>query len=459
MRLGCRGSDLVTDWPRLFGAAGFGGWVMIGLGPRHARSVRILLLAASVCSVSAARADDLVDLIPGLYGGDGIILANPNHAAHFGASTLQSFRTLTNGLSSGINVTTVGSSTASFTFDVQQAVFVRSTDSLGPVLAERAETIGEHKFNIAYTFTHEDFTRLGGERLNSFNLAFKHEDLCSGTGDTPPCPPGGGVVPSPGDPAFELDQILVNMDIHLSQDTHRYFGKFGITSAWDVGLIVPVVQTELRVTSLAKIQRNSGASSAGFHSFCLPGQVGCAPNADISTLNDPDRTTSGNTNSKTALGDITLYTKYNFLRSDTAAPDLAFLGGVRLDTGDVNNFSGAGNTGFDGYFIASKTLGMFSPHLNLGVELTTDGNTTNIWRVIAGSEFTPIRWFTLSADVLGQQSFSGGAVNGKLWDVGVGVKVNPISTFALIGDVVFPINPNDGLRSQFRWTAGLEFTF
>ena len=390
-------------------------------------------------------------MIPDLYGGNGITLATTSHEAHFTQESLTALGGLGNAIASGINVPFTGTATSSFTFDVQQAVFVRSTDSLGPTLAERADTIGKGKINLAWTYTRLKYTKLEGDNLDSLNLTLHHVDQGE-----------------PGAPAFTEDNILVNLDTELSQDAFLFYGKYGITSRWDVGLVLPVIHTKLRVDSTATIQRNSGFISTIDHNFCIrqgmgfidPGTGGsCAPGSTVSTLNDPNKTRVTADQDRTEFGDLLLTTKYNFIRDQGWLPDMAAVGAVRFDTGDQDNFSGAGNTGFQGYFIASKKLGLFTPHLNLGAELTTDGGFTDVWRLRAGSEFTPMKWVTLSVDVLGQQSFNGNGVNDKLWDIGFGVKVNPWSTLALIGDFVIPLNQDTGLRTDVTWTVGLEYTF
>jgi hypothetical protein len=411
-----------------------------------------LLLAAP-----GAGAEDLDQIIPGLYGGDGIFLASIGHNAHFAEDSLQAFDSLSSGISSGVNLANLGSSTASFTFDSQQAVFVRSTESLGPTYAERAETIGKGKLNIAWTYTRLDYKKYRGSNLDNLHLVFPHEDLCSnGVGETNCSTP----QPSPGVPSFEKDSILVDLDVNLNQDQYLIYGKYGITSNWDVGLIVPLIHSKLRVSSLATIQRNAPEFiSKNAHNFCLPGQTTCAAEADISTLNSTEQTADSGSGQYTGIGDIVLRTKYNFFRDQPVAPDLAVLGGVRFASGDDNNYAGAGNTGFQGYLVASKKLGMFVPHLNWGTEITTDGGDTDIWRLIAGSEFSPIPQLTLSADVVGQQSWNGEGVSARIWDVGLGAKVNPWRTLTLIASFLVPINKNNGLRTDFTWTAGLEYTF
>ena len=445
-----------------------------------------LLLAAS-----GAGAEDLDQIIPGLYGGNGITLratclpsGNPppctdptqvDHQGHFTQESLKELSSLSSGISSGVNLGNVGASTSSFTFDTQQAVFVNSTDSLGPTYAERAETIGKGKLNIAFAYTRLDYKKLGGKNLDSYWLKFPHEDDCNDPFGQPASAPSGCVSNqvNPELPAYETDDVLVNLNIDLSQDQFLFYGKYGITSNWDVGLVIPVIHSELSVRSTAEIVRNFQPStqtkpneaSTKAHSFCLNGtDTGCVPNPpdfdpDISTLGSPDRTADSGSGDYTGVGDILLRTKYQFFRDHPVVPDLAVLGGVRFASGDENNFAGAGNTGFQGYLLASKKFGMFVPHFNWGTELTTDSGDTNIWRLAAGSEFSPIRQLTLSADVVGQQSWNGDGVSARIWDVGVGAKINPWNALNLIVGFLVPINKDYGLRTDFSYTLGLEYTF
>jgi hypothetical protein len=427
------------------------GSMHVGGSERVARLIAALLAAAVFAPSFGARAGDLIDVIPNLYGKNGITLATQTHDAHFSTDSLSQLNELSNGISSGINVATVGASTSSFTFDVQQATFVRSTNSLGPTLAERADTIGTGKINGAFTYTRVDYTRFQGKNLDDINLTLSHE--------------------FEGGASFEADKIDIHIDNQLSQNQMLFYGKFGITSRWDVGLILPVVNTKLRVNSTATIRRfdQNDSESQRVHNFCLPGNIdpgsfppggACAPGATVSTLNDPSRTAVSADENKTEFGDLLLQTKYNFFREEGSwIPDMAALGAIRFDTGDPKNFSGAGNTGYQGYFIASKRYGMFTPNLNLGAEVTSSGGFTDVWRLIAGTEFTPANWVTFSADVLGQQSFNGNGVNDRIWSMGFGVKVNPWSTLALIGDFIIPLNEDRGLRADVIWTVGFEYTF
>lgn len=424
---------------------------------------RAVCVVASVLltTASPAGAKDLADVIPDLFGSEGIILAEPSHFAHFSTASLEQLQSISDGIASAASQTTVGSSTASFTFDVQQAVFVRSTESLGPTFAERAETLGKGKLNFAFTYTRLDYKRYQGDGLDDLSFFLPHTDIDNPGIDNP----------------FETDGINVNLDVDVSQNQFLFYGKYGITDRWEAGFILPVIESEIRASALATIQRDPTnlVQSNFIHNFCVNGvnqrtltnQAGtplavfpgpCAPNATQSTLNR-NQTVERDSESDTGFGDLLVRTKYNFMQDSTTWPDMSVLGGVRFDTGDEENFRGAGNTGFQGLFIASKEFGIFVPHLNWGVELTTDGGETNVWRLVAGSEVQLTQYATVSLDVLGYNSFNGEGINDHIWDFGIGAKVNPWSTLTFLGSILLPLNPDDGLRTNVTWTLGAEYTF
>jgi hypothetical protein len=58
-------------------------------------------------------------------------------------------------------------------FDPGAGVLVRSTESLGPILSERAETIGKHKLFLGFTFQRIGFNSLDGSDLKNLPLEFR----------------------------------------------------------------------------------------------------------------------------------------------------------------------------------------------------------------------------------------------------------------------------------------------
>src|SRR4029077_5300559 len=92
-----------------------------------------------------SRAADLSDLISGLYGGNGITLANnTGHEAHFAQESGDALNQLNRQLGSGFGVIPFSSSAGNFAFgfNSELGTFVNTTDTLGPIFAERAPTVG-----------------------------------------------------------------------------------------------------------------------------------------------------------------------------------------------------------------------------------------------------------------------------------------------------------------------------
>ena len=123
-----------------------------------------------------------------------------------------------------------------FTFDIERGVPVRTTESLGPLLGERAATLGAGKLNLALTYTRIRFKRFEGNSLNDLQLSFIHDDVN-----------GDGVLGPLGTPLdFELDHVRVDLDLTLEQDVLAFFATYGVTRTWDVGIVVPIIHSRAR---------------------------------------------------------------------------------------------------------------------------------------------------------------------------------------------------------------------
>ena len=71
-----------------------------------------------------------------------------------------------------------------FEWDNELDTFVRSMQSLGPMLAERAQTLGRHTATLSVSYSHIDFTTLNGQSLSNLTFtqpALSQSDLPSRT--------------------------------------------------------------------------------------------------------------------------------------------------------------------------------------------------------------------------------------------------------------------------------------
>jgi hypothetical protein len=64
-----------------------------------------------------------------------------------------------------------------FTFALDPALgtFVRTTESLGPLFAERAPTLGRGKLNVNVSFTFFEYDEFNGEDLDNLSVVARHD--------------------------------------------------------------------------------------------------------------------------------------------------------------------------------------------------------------------------------------------------------------------------------------------
>jgi hypothetical protein len=304
---------------------------------------------------------------------------------------------------------------------------VRTTDSLGPLLAQRAPTLGKGKLNLATSYTRLDFKRFQGTPLNNLKLDFQHED--------------SNQDGSLGNPEFEVDVVEIDLDLTIKEDIFALFATYGITRNWDVGVVIPIVHVTLRAEANATILRKA-SNSTTVHNF---GAGGDSPH-------------SSGGGDATGFGDLLLRTKYNFLRDETAWPDLSILGQVKFATGNPDKLLGTGETNFLGLLIASKSFGWLTPYANLGYEGSTDPEQNNV-RYLAGIEALVHPRVSVALDILGRWDYNRSGNGSNLVDLAVGAKWNPVGSFVVGTYFEVPLNRNEGLRPNFAWTIAAEYTF
>jgi len=402
----------------------------------------ILLLAGSIRLADAA---DLKDTIRNLYGGQGILLEPlplpfPSQESRFQASSLQGLDQLNSQLTSAIGVPSFNSSVTGFTFDIERGVPVRTTESLGTLLTERATTLGARKLDLTFTYTRVNFTKLQGKDLKDLELVFLRGDAN-----------GNGIRDTSGPFSFESDVIRARLSVDLTEDIFALIATYGLTSEWDVGFVVPVTHIRL----IAK------AHAAIFDQFGNPGgtKVGDIPIHRFGPNSSrPDASGGGD---ETGLGDIVLRTKYNFLRHyDDLIPDMAFLVELKLPTGDEERLLGTGGTNVTGLLVASRTYARwFTPHVNLGYEIDTKDTRQNAVRYALGFDARLLPELTLAAGIIGRAKPDGSGTGDHIVDLSLGVKWNPIKSLILRTNVQIPLDKNSGLRADFIPTVGIEYIF
>jgi hypothetical protein len=382
-----------------------------------------------------AWATDLVDLIPGLYGGDGITLAPPagnfpSHETHFNVSAGSVIYQLNKEIAGEVRPIQVNPSPGGITyeFDPERGTYMRTTHSLGPIVADRPQTLGKGKFSLGFAFTYFKYDKFEGDNLNNIKATAVHIDT-----------PSDGQLPSPGEPSFELDTIQIDLDVDLEFQTFAVGGTYGITDRLDVGVVIPIVRADMDVKSNARIVVSPQNTFPGIHRFDPNGEQ------PFDSAND----------SATGIGDVFLGTKYYWL--DREKFDMAGALTVKLNTGDEDNFLGTGDTTIRPFLVASgKITDWVTPHFNLGYEFNVDDSNKNNVNYAAGFEIGNEK-LTGIFDLLGRHETDGDGIGENIVDAAFGAKWSPHKNIILAANFLIPVNKDEGLRSDLISTVGIEY--
>lgn len=421
-------------------------WLMQNLVCRRLQRLAcFLVLAMLLISQSVTQAKELKDVIPDLYGGNGF-QADPNFAGNrsndFGNAVFDSFNELTNGIGAQTGQFAVNSTVAAYRFDVERGVPVEVTKSLGPLFAERADTLGKGRFDFQVVWSNANYKKFNGQKLSSLS-----EDVSPTAGPgTPPNSPG-------------LDELLqINLDVKVITNFVGFFGTYGITDNWDVNLLVPLINNKIKAKAKATmLDANGVPCTQGGNCSGIYVINGTAPGTG-----DPSKDSSSA--DKTGIGDVLLRTKYNFLKNHEILPDLGVRGGVSFPTGNEDNFMGVGEFRFEGLAVASKyyssPIGVIGPHVNTGFVLVNNKSELNLFTYVAGFDLAPIPVFAFSLDLLGRHELDDKDNSGKdIVDLAPGLKWAPLPNTLVQAAVQLPLNKNEGLRPDAVWTLGVGATF
>jgi hypothetical protein len=467
--------------------------------------------AQGVCS---SPSNKLVCVLPQLYStSGGVNLPNAAHKAHFDTDFEQNAAALNAAVGTELTSLRLASPASGliFTFDKAAGIVRPTTESFGPILGERAETIGRHRLFVAATYQYFPFSSLDGINLKHVPAVYRHADTLNpdGTHRQPTDPA------SPGDPGVELEYITTSNRIDLKVHEVTFYATYGLTSRVDVSVAIPVLNVRMGATSNATIVRTAdtivqpvpaSAYQANPNSFLgrLYASTGPAANC-AQTLtcsgyfhyfseSDPAgslNATFASAKTATGIGDVVFRAKATVLKRERAA--VAIGADLRVPTGDENNFLGSGATGFKP-FVAASYRARISPHVNLGYEVNGTsvlaGNATtgekrglpNQFFYSAGVDTKVTRKLTAAVDLLGQRlSDAPRVVQGSFVDVqgnthpdiaqttstrasftmndlAIGAKYELASKLLLTGNIQIKLD-DGGLRAKVSPLIGLSYTF
>jgi hypothetical protein len=399
-----------------------------------------------------AGAEPLDQLLPNLFGGQlltSVNIRDPGNDVQPVQITGR-FNQLSSALAVARGQAPIPSASGSFRFrwDPDIDTFVRSEQSLGPVLAERAQTLGRGSGTLSVSYTHADFDTLEGDALDDLGAvqpAFSQEYLAS--------------FP-PGDVArVQNDMLRTTLDFSLSFDQFFLVGAYGLTDTIDLSMALSIARVHMRANAVSEIVscppgQPCGDDPGGGY-FAL-NQVGLVHAGAGPVCSQPNHCAQdGFDESAWGTGDLYYRAKWNF--ADTRYADLAVAGVLTLPTGNADDFLGFHDPTFTPWLIASKSFGRLAPHVNLGYSFRSSEDVSQAqW--IAGADFIAFRWLTLASDFLGYHDDDRDGINDDVYQSAVGFKVNPWGHLVLAGNFQFPLN-NDGLRADVIYTGQVEWTF
>lgn len=414
---------------------------------------------AQACSTTQYT-NKLICTIPQLFDPGGLTLANPNHYAHFADNSESQFRPLNQALGQTIAILPLGSgSGTTFSLDPQgHPIAATDTDSLGPILTERANVIGKKAVRLGVTFQYFDFNHIDGIPLNNFQAVLIHD--------------GSSTLNSTnfGTFSYKNDYIVTQNQLHAELKQTVIYAVVGITKHMDVSIELPIQAAHLRIVSAATIVRtvpceasqNTDPTSPNYQggtcadkdkngkdltlcgllhffdagpngtdcalaftsvkaTFPTPGARGLVQNQDGSFTQIAPRSTPPGTDA-TGIGDITVRGKYELIHRENLVGSVGL--GVRFPSGDANNFLGTGAYGLIP-FGALSYGGRVSPHVRFGYQwnsksvlagdpsgvINSDTGTVNpasaslpgSFLYSGGADFRATKWLTIAADLIGER--------------------------------------------------------
>ena len=133
----------------------------------------------------SAPVKSLATIFTDLYGPRGLVLdslatlpGEQPHSAHFNSDFQFNFSQFTTALVSQLVSVPLPSPASGFTyhFDTSLGVFQRTTQGFGPILADRAETIGARRVSVGFAFQRFTFDTVEGLDLRQIPAVFTHDN-------------------------------------------------------------------------------------------------------------------------------------------------------------------------------------------------------------------------------------------------------------------------------------------
>ncbi len=475
--------------------------------------------AQGLCPLNGTPNPKLVCTLPQVYGPFGLgsgstapLLAN-GHEAHFESDFLSSFAPINEAVGTQVSQlpTASPSSGITFVYDPSLKTFSPSTDeNLGPILGERAGTIGRNRLYVGFSYQYFNFDSIDGHDMGKLDSVVRHEPFPPPF--TPPisaCPNQTGLTgPLAGNPCFVRDFIETTNDINLKVHQYTVYVTYGITKRLDFSVAIPFLNVQMNVSSNATIVPNAVAPPIAnfpggvFHQFNPATVPACANTPANTACLQGSFADSGNAS---GIGDVVLRGKYEVYKGERFG--VAAGVDVRVPSGDAQNFLGSGTTGTKPFAVVSYRA-RISPHAEVGYEwngksvlagnfvgpdaTNNKESLPNRFIYIVGADASITRRLTAAFDIYGQRLFNAAQlVSSPFTDLGkcsdinctvltpgtqhpdfafnnhadinitnasLGLKFRAVGKLVFTGNVLLKMD-DGGLRSKAIPLAGVSYSF
>lgn len=334
---------------------------------------------------------------------------------------------------------------ATFEYNPQLGIFEQSS-SLGPVFAERADTVGEGHFEFGMSFLFGDLDEFDGGDFEQTSTDF-------------------GIFDESGELIATSREHLAIRSFSLEHSIFSFSATYGITSHWDVNLLMPVIYSTLRMRGDVTLPLFDGGGAA------LGEAVG--PVATSGSAFGP--------------GDLLLRSKYRLV--DNYPFQIAGELALRFPTGREDDFQGLGDFTITPLLVMSRDFGPNDVHMNVGMEVNTHVIERTRVRYALGGSVQLIENVTFLADIIGSSSLAeekffvpgvpGASIQGgaqvkglSAFPLGTTVAINKTNIVDFATGVKFNIGghvvgylgailplTDDGLRASVLPTASFEVPF
>jgi len=414
----------------------------------------------------AVQVTELSRIFTQLYGPEGLVVnsltplpGGITHSSHFNSGFESEFSQFSTALTSQIVSLALPPPASGFTyqFDPALGVFSRTTSSFGPIMSERADTLGARRVSIGFAYQRLSFDSIEGIDLNDVPAVFTHDsaELRGGREDV----------------------VTTINAIDATVSRSATFISYGVTNGLDISIVLPYITTDMVVTSDATIQR-IGTTDPLTHFFrALDDSVGT-------------RRIFTAFGHASGPGDVTIRLKQTLRKSQ--ASGLAIGTDLRLPTGDEKNLLGTGAPGVQPFMVWSGVYGAVSPHMTVGYQWNGSSilggdpgagisrDLPDVGVYSAGAVFEIHPRVTAAVDVLGRYvmdsprvqrvdfhalngtsvfpniTFTSGSINEL--SAATGFKVNIVGRMLVTANLLMKLN-DAGLRDKVSPLVGIEYAF